>query len=188
MRRHWWDIKPNHHKRERTQTFFLSVLTAFSTITAETDLYAALTAGRQAVGRPASRIHAWTGLLVAGNWRRRRLRTSTARIRDLEAEECWRNGKKARGAKANRTRDGVGSRPGCAAAGATRARGGCRSAGRAADGGPWMQRSEAAGQTPRRWEMWCFCPGCATCFPCAGTQLETGGLQQRRGDVKRPPS
>lgn len=87
--------------------------------------------------------------------------------------------------------DSVGSlprRPGCAAAGATRAWrwGCCQTAGWAADGGPWMPRSEAAGQAQRRWETPCFCPGCGTCSPCAGIRLETGGLQERRGHVKTP--
>lgn len=64
-------------------------------------------------------------------------------------------------------------RPGCVGAVVMRAGRCCKSAGRAADVGPWMQRSEVAGQL----ETLCSCPGCLTCFPCVGTLLETEGLQ-----------
>lgn len=50
-------------------------------MTAETDLYARLTAGGRAVGRPGSPVHAEAELLVAENWRMRGLRNT--RVRNL---------------------------------------------------------------------------------------------------------
>lgn len=74
-------------------------------------------------------------------------------------------------------------RPGCVAADAKRAGRCCKAAGRAADVGPWMQRSKVAGQMRTQLETSCFCLGCLICFPCAGILLEIEGLQGTRRDV-----
>lgn len=72
------------------------------------------------------------------------------------------------------------SRPGCVVADAARAGRCCRTADRAADGGPWTQRSEVVGQMLTQLATSCSCPGCLTCFPFSGTLLETEGLTVER--------
>lgn len=56
----------------------------------------------------------------------------------------------------------------------------CKTAGRAADFGPWMPTSEVVCQMLTPLDTSCSFPGCVTCFPGAGILWGTEELQQRK--------